>query len=176
MTIKNTGVSCKEEIISFCTIRYSGLLLFISGVTVTTIPDAKACYLLDPHGRNCEGIAVSQGVSRFLKFMTLYPLENYIRQTYFSDNRVFYQIQLFEINLDEQSQASIRATYLSSRNALSQSLCQEWRREYAFLVSKTEIERPQKSDLPDYDKISQYKRKIFDGPYFTSIACNHCLY
>lgn len=52
----------------------------------------------------------------------------------------------------------------------------KWRKEYAFLVCQTEIERPQKSYLPYYDRISQFKRDIFDGPYFIYIICNRCLY
>ena len=36
--------------------------------------------------------------------------------------------------------------------------------------------RPQESDLPDYDRISQFKQKIFDGIYVFCIICNCCLY
>ena len=49
------------------------------------------------------------------------------------------------------------------------------RRECALLVSKTGIERPQESDLPDYNVISQFKQKIFDGIYFFCIICNCCI-
>ena len=57
--------------------------------------------------------------------MNLCQLEKYIRQIYFSNTRVFYQIQFAEINLDEQSQASILATHFRSSNALSQNLCRK---------------------------------------------------
>ena len=43
--------------------RYSGLFFFI---TIAIIPFAKAYYLLKSHSRNCEGIAVSQGVTALL--------------------------------------------------------------------------------------------------------------
>ena len=32
------------------------------------------------------------------------------------------------------------------------------------------MERPQKSNLPGYDKISQFKQKVFNGPYFIYIV------
>ena len=146
ITVEKKDVSWKEEIISSCTFRYSGIFLLISDLTVAVIPYVKLYFLLKSYSSNCEIIAVSQGVSVLLKFINLYQLEKYTGQVYFSDSRVFYQKHVVEINLEEQSQASIIATNLRLRNTLLQNLYQKSRRKYAFLVSKTEIERLQKSN------------------------------
>ena len=74
-------------------------------------------------------------------------ISRYVLGSYHEVDSRFGSTAVIEIYLDKRSQANIIPTYLISKNTLSISLCRKRRRECAFLVPKTEIERPQK--LPD---------------------------
>lgn len=96
--------------------------------------------------RNCEGVAFSHDVSVLLKFMSKSTLVTVVPFTRYSLLGLF----------DQQSQMDNIAKYLRSMSPLEQCLCGKRRREYTFLVYKAEVERPQRSNLRDHNRILQF--------------------
>ena len=67
-----------SEIVSSCSSKGNGALLFISGYTLAILWGRDCFFIFDSHGRDSSGRKVVNGTAVLLKFLSLHNLDDYI--------------------------------------------------------------------------------------------------
>ena len=74
----------------------NGIIYIMSGFSFAVIWSENGCYLFDSHSRDINGFPSPRGMSVLLKFGSVYEVQEYIREVYFtqaSNMSQYYQIQ-----------------------------------------------------------------------------------
>ena len=102
-----------SEIVSSCTSKGNGALLFISGYTLAILWGRDCFFIFDSHSRDSSGRKVVNGTAVLLKFLSLHHLDDYIKRTYFqqNSNSLYFQVQFVQIKRSQSKQTIQMSQY-----------------------------------------------------------------
>ena len=92
-----TFVTPIRNMLSGCRQSYSGVLLFINGMTMAIFfaSSSNKCYLFDSHSRDQFGQVCSAGSSVLITFASVLGFQNYILDLYydsFNQDSIYFQL------------------------------------------------------------------------------------